>query len=216
MSTSTDTWQLSDVTGELERHGYQRIVAGSDARLWYLSPKSTAAAEQYVVLDHKKTFRIYGVSIGFSNNEIRHLRNELAGVVLAELGKSLSMRARCWTTFDVGLALQWPLLGIPYPRERSFGFSQFRQMTEFLATVLEPIDGPAAMLDRLAGTDSPFDWAVYNNPLRRVVEVVATAKVAGHDIAEVEKKLLRAQSQLNKELRTGPRWPELVEQICSR
>jgi hypothetical protein len=179
-----------------------------------VSPKSTTAAEQYVLLEHKKTLRLYGVFIGFSNIEVRHVRNQLAVAVLSELGRSLSMSARCWSTFDVGRALNWPLFGIPYPRERSTGSSQFAQMIEYLVSVLEPIDGPKSMLDRLVSFEPPYDWISLNHPVRRAVEAVATAKVSGHDLSDVERKLLLAQSYLYKELRNGPRWPELIARIC--
>jgi hypothetical protein len=109
MSTSTDTCQLSDVTGALERREYQRIASESDGKLWYVSPRSTATAEQYVVLEHKKTFRIYGVYIGFSNSEIRHLRNVLLEASLLRTIEQLNGETRCWSTFDVGRALNWPL-----------------------------------------------------------------------------------------------------------
>ena len=223
MSTATDIWQLSDVTAVLERTGYQRIASSyNDARLehlaptlWYLSPKSTAAAEQYAVLEHKKTFQIYGVRIGFSSSEVRHIRNQLAAAVLSELGKSLNMKAQCWSTFDVGRALNWPLLGIPYPRERSVGFTQFTQMIEYLVAVLEPIDGPSVMLDRLLSCGIPFEWGAPNHPVGRAVEVVATAKVSGHDMSDVQEKLLMGQKYLYKELRTGRTWPDLIARICN-
>ena len=214
MSTSTDTCQLSDVTGALERREYQRIPSESDGKLWYVSSKSTATAEQYVVLEHKKTFRIYGVYIGFSNSEIRDLRNVLLKSTLFPTIKQLNGKARCWSTFDVGRALNWPLLGIPYPRERSHGMTQFTQMTEYLAAVLEPVDGPAAILERLLSTDVPFDWAGLNHAVGRAVEVVATAKVIGHPMQDVQTKLLAAQADLYKELKTGTRWPELIARIC--
>jgi hypothetical protein len=78
--------------------------------------------------------------------------------VLSTLPRSLNAKARCWSAFDIGRALDCPLLGIPYPRERSAGFTQFTQMIEYLAAVLEPIDGPSVMLDRLLSCDIPFEW----------------------------------------------------------
>jgi hypothetical protein len=61
MSTSEIVWQLSDVAAELDRSGYERIAGSYDngglqnlsSTLWYLSPKSTAAVEQYVVFENK-------------------------------------------------------------------------------------------------------------------------------------------------------------------
>jgi hypothetical protein len=223
MARATDAWQLSDVTGVLERNGYQRIADSDDnarlqhlsSTLWYLSPKSTTAVEQYLVLEHKKTFGIYGVYIGFSSGEVRRVRSQLVTTVLSTLPKSLSANAWCWSKFDIGRALDWPLLGIPYPRERSAGFTQFEQMIEYLAAMLESVDRPCVMLDRLLSFDSPFEWGPPNHPAGRAVEAVATAKVSGHDLPDVQEKLLMAQRYLHKELRTGPTWPALIARICS-
>jgi hypothetical protein len=207
-------WSLSDVSTGLERRGYQRIASHWDGKLWYLSPKSTPAAQQYVVLEHKSTLKVYGAYMAFSNSDIRALRDSLKVRLVGELGESSLLAAPAWTTFDIGRALKWPLLGIPYPRERAAAVAQFSGMCDYLVTVLEPIDGPRAMLGLLMRLDVPFDWGGLNHPVRRAVELVATAQVAGHSMEDVRSKLLMAQKDLHAGLRTGPKWPDLVARIC--
>jgi hypothetical protein len=196
----------------LERAGYQR-TDGGDARLWYLYPAGNASVQRYTVLEPKPKLRIFAVNFGFSNEDVRGLRNRIAKQVVSELGK-VSRETLCWTTFDVGRALQWPLLGIPYPRDAVTARNQLTEMCQYLGTQLELVRGPAEVSHRLTSSDAPFGWMSLNHPVRRAVEAVAATRVSGQDLAEVKRRLLGVQPTLYQALRVGPRWPRTVEMIC--
>lgn len=208
-------WEMPDVTGALERGGYQRAADCGDGRVWYIFPDGEPTVERYVVLEPKTKLGIYSVYFGFSNADLRRVRAELASSVAAEIGKKLNKFAPCWTTFDVGRPLNWPLLGIPYPREQAAARVQFSAMCQYLQGVLDPIDGPAAVLDRLLRVDSPFDWISLNHPVRRAVEAVAAASVVGQGLGAAKERLFAAQPYLYQSLRTGSRWPRLIDTLAT-
>jgi hypothetical protein len=202
-------WTTSDVVSALESRSYQRLaepVRRAAGGLWYGSPTSTAETKQYIQLQSKFGGTAYGVRVGFSLASAKSLL-EAARARINEIAEvSIGPNEYCWTLFDAGRALNWPLLTIPHPNDKSMGAQQFDDLAQkFLGPVCESVIDAQAVLERLLRTEVPFDWGACN-PIVRGAEVIATAVAHRIDLDPIVERLRGYQNRLNVIYRSGDKW----------
>src|SRR5262249_50128587 len=159
---NANTWSAADVLAALERRGYQRLPTPDHPRsrdVWYSSPASALEAKQYVALTPNYGKLAFGFRFGFSVPAARVIL-EAALPRFNELVVDYSVPSGlyCWTTFDAGRLLEWPVLAIPCPTNPARGSEQFKELVDrVLVPTFESAVSPKAVLERLLRSDVPFD-----------------------------------------------------------
>jgi len=190
---------LDDFREAFEAKGYLRLPAASSdstGDMWYRFEASSENAIHLANLQYKPIARAYGVRLAAFNPDAQRLVKSALPLILRYLHPSFAgNRAKYfdrphWLLFDVGRALQWPLLAVPNPFARDTWPSQLQELLDkFLEPTFWKVKSIPGLQELLFRNEAPFEWSA-SGPVIRAAEIIALAKVAKSDTAAIKRKLL--------------------------
>lgn len=190
---------LDNFREAFEAKGY-RPLQGVHSRaigdIWYRFETSNNQATHLANLQYKPTADAYAVRLATFNPDAQRLVRNALPLILRYLHPSFASNGAKyfdrphWLLFDVGRALQWPLLAIPNPFAREAWPSQLQELlTKFLEPIFWKINGTHDIQELLFRNEIPFEWSV-SGPVVRVAEIVALSKIEKSEDPAIKKRIL--------------------------
>lgn len=158
---------------------------------WYRFASSTEQAVHIASLQFKPAAKAYGVRLGVYSPKAQALVRQALQTILRYLHPAFAadpakyFSQPHWMLFDVGRALEWPLLAIPNPLGRDEWRSQLSALRErYLEGIFWKVRTVDELIELVLRNDTPFEWSV-SGPVLRTAELIALSRIANRDVADV-------------------------------
>lgn len=200
----------------LETSGFssQRAVDEVPHLRWYGRQSRSGGVGAHVLVEWKPRLGGYSVQFGFSDLLAAPLRASVEGIVRTlNDGMWPPKGLPCWTLFNAGRLLSWPLLVAPNPTDPDEWCSQLTQLQhEVFQRTIEQVDTSEDLVSLLLRTSKPFEWGACN-PVARAAEVLASALTACQSDRTTLQQLEALLPHLPRSFSRGSRWKDVLVQI---
>ncbi|MEO8751919.1 MAG: hypothetical protein ABI624_04490, partial [Casimicrobiaceae bacterium] len=208
-----------------EALGYRPLL---DARskaagdIWFRFQSSNDDVVHLADLQFKPTAKAYAVRLAVFNPGAQRLVRNALPVVLKYLHPSFASKGAQyfdrphWLLFDVGRALEWPLVAIPNPLARDTWPSQLQELVDrFLESIFWKIKSISDILALLFRNDTPFEWAV-SGPVMRAAEIIALGKIAGSEEATLRNRILEFRPVIVRGMHGSTNCEGMIDEFLER